>query len=425
MLYQLFRLIVRISLILYFRKIHIDGVDRITRGKPVIFAVNHPNSFLEAVLLACFQPRVLHFLVRGDVFRSPYLRWFFRATNQIPIFRFRDGFSNLRNNLESFEYCYRALADNSAIIIFSEGSTKMVKQLRPLQRGTARLAFGTIQQHPDLDLFIVPVGVNFTDPDTFRSEAMVRFGKPIHVRDYVEDYKNEALPSIMRITKDIAAELGLHVIHFDHSEDELLGSDYLTLRRNQFFHPLNTIIRSDAQLRAEISAAKAYSKLATSEKHQWGYQLEQYRKEVYDIEYGDKVVWTGRRWIGIDFLVLIIHGIIALPGFLVSFIPFVLATYLRKKVVKSVEFHAAIRVALWAIFQFIEFLILIVFFWPIFGYWALFIFLSPLLAFPTTFFIDRLYSFWIKSHMVHKFGRLAKMKQDRQYLMRMVQGPAS
>ncbi len=49
----------------------------------------------------CFFPKDLPFLVRGDIFNNPVLLPLLRSTNQIPIFRFRDGFSKLRENSQT------------------------------------------------------------------------------------------------------------------------------------------------------------------------------------------------------------------------------------------------------------------------------------------------------------------------------------
>lgn len=52
------------------------------------------------------------------------------------------------------------------------------------------MALGAAAANPDLDIKIVPVGLNYFHPDRFRSRAVVSFGQPISIdRQDVERYK--------------------------------------------------------------------------------------------------------------------------------------------------------------------------------------------------------------------------------------------
>jgi glycerol-3-phosphate O-acyltransferase/dihydroxyacetone phosphate acyltransferase len=53
--------------------------------------------------------------------------------------------------------------------------------LRPLKTGAARVALGFLAQHPNSDLKIVPVGLNYMNREKFRSKVLVSFGAPITV----------------------------------------------------------------------------------------------------------------------------------------------------------------------------------------------------------------------------------------------------
>lgn len=223
--YWILRIICRLGLQIYFKKVEVIGAERLDRTRPMLIAMNHPSSFLEACVMACWMKFPLHFIVRGDVFH-PVFRWFFKWTNQIPIYRFRDGFSKLRNNSKTFEHCYEELAAGAKIVIFAEGSTKWVKQLRPLQRGTARIALGTLEKYPDLDLDIVPVGINFEDIFLFRSTCVIKVGEAFSAAQF----NGEKAQVAEKITQKLQNELELCVVHLDDREDELvfnLKCDYL------------------------------------------------------------------------------------------------------------------------------------------------------------------------------------------------------
>ncbi|RMG88435.1 MAG: hypothetical protein D6714_00690, partial [Bacteroidetes bacterium] len=180
MLYYIIRPIVRLALMVYFRKIFFTNERRVPTGMPLMFAVNHPTSFIDPILLACFSSRVFHFILRGDVYRSPKIvQWALRSINCIPIYRSSEGFNNVKKNHQTFEYCHELWHAGAGIQVLVEGRTKHEKRLRPIAKGPARMILGYFEKYGDDRFAIVPVGVNYSDSDQFRSFVYVDFGDPI------------------------------------------------------------------------------------------------------------------------------------------------------------------------------------------------------------------------------------------------------
>jgi len=201
----------RLFLHLYFRRIIVYGSENVPKHVPLIVASNHPSAFMEASVIAIKVGRQIHFMVRGDVF-NPKFRWLFKWTNQIPIYRQKDGISNLRKNASSFDLTYRKLAEGNAVLIFPEAKTLLEKKLRPVQRGTAHLAFGTMPfLEKGKDLMIIPVGVNFTNPRIPGTDVVIKFGQPYPspnatrddrdaIEAFTEQLTNAMDPLIIQVT---------------------------------------------------------------------------------------------------------------------------------------------------------------------------------------------------------------------------------
>lgn len=123
--------------------------------QPLIIASNHPNSFFDALIIATNVSRELHFLARGDAFKNKFVAAVLRSMNMVPIFRASEGKENLANNEASFTECVAVLRNGGAILIFAEGICENTWALRPLKKGTARLAQRT--WHEGTDMLVVPV----------------------------------------------------------------------------------------------------------------------------------------------------------------------------------------------------------------------------------------------------------------------------
>lgn len=219
MLYFVIRPFVRLTFRIFFSKIYLHHLERIPLDRPVLIASNHPSAFLEACLLATHFPKSLHFLVRGDIFINKFIIWLLAQFHLTPIYRFSDGFKNMRANDATFNSCYERLQNKEIIVVYAEGNTTQEKRLRPIQKGLARIAFGALEKYPDLDLCIVPLGVNYTHPNDFRSEVFVEVGHPIELKPYFEKYKTDPNKAVAELTQDVEITMKPLVIHVNKDED--------------------------------------------------------------------------------------------------------------------------------------------------------------------------------------------------------------
>src|SRR6056297_1919065 len=214
--YRVLRAMARLTLQIYFKNISFSGWDQLKNDGPRIITANHPSSFLDACVLACFLPGPLYFLVRGDVFH-PWFRFFFRRTYQIPIYRFRDGFGNMRRTPEPFQKVQETLSQGKTIVIFAEGLTEYEKKLRPIQKGAARMAVGFQKEYPDKSIHLQAIGINYEDIYRFRSAVQVHIG-PVFQPGISADPKED----IQLLTEEVARQLSNLVVHIEENRREAI-----------------------------------------------------------------------------------------------------------------------------------------------------------------------------------------------------------
>jgi len=170
---------VRVLLYFNYKKIEIHGLENIPSGR-VIFVGNHQNGLIDPLLIAAFNKKPTTFYTRASVFTNPIVSRILHYLGLLPIFRFRDGGRNLRNNIELFEKgAYALLEKGEAIALFPEGNHGAKRQIRPLKKGVIRLIETIYQKDSSEEVFLVPVGFNYLKLTKFKDEVSVRFGKPI------------------------------------------------------------------------------------------------------------------------------------------------------------------------------------------------------------------------------------------------------
>lgn len=171
---------IRAALWFRFRQISIVFHAPIPTDECAIIAGSHQNAILDSLTLATWSPKVPYTLSRGALFHNRLARWFLASLRMYPIYRFRDGFGRMRKNAEVFEGFVEVLRKNGWLLIFPEGSHLLRYTLRPLQKGTARIAFaaqvaeGWVREIP-----IFPVGLQYESHTTFGSRLLIQFGPPV------------------------------------------------------------------------------------------------------------------------------------------------------------------------------------------------------------------------------------------------------
>lgn len=129
---------------------------------PTILACNHPNSFLDALIIGSHYQRPVHYLARGDVFAKPWIRYLLRKIHMIPVYRLTEGRTQLKNNEATFRECLSILENRGVVLIFAEGICKNERSVQPLKKGTARLAFMAWHEANLTEMIIRPLSLTYS-----------------------------------------------------------------------------------------------------------------------------------------------------------------------------------------------------------------------------------------------------------------------
>lgn len=248
-IYRSLRAIARWSLGIYFFDIQASGQESIPEKGPLIFAANHPNSLMDTVILGSQTDRQIQYMARKGLFnKSPIVRALFNHIGVIPIYRPDDG--QMERNVDSFSRAYEALEEGGCIGIFPEGTNSPDRQVRKLKTGMARIALATEARNDfELGLQIQPVGLNFEDRDRFLSSVLIRFGDPIDVRPYRDQYADNPRQAVEDLTERLGDDLRELAMHIEDSRNRQLVIDIHDIYGNKLARDLIGDLDVDLDLR--------------------------------------------------------------------------------------------------------------------------------------------------------------------------------
>ena len=189
-----------------------------------MLACNHPNSFLDAVILATLFDNPVYSLARGDAFNKKWAAFLLKQFNILPVYRQREGAEHLHKNYETFDACAEIFKQNGIVLIFSEALCENEWHLRPLKKGTARLAAAAWQQN--IPLKILPVAVNYSSFKSFGKNIHLNFGKLIEKPAASSFNENGKL--LADITNNVQLQLQQLVYEID-KDNKIKSTEIFTL----------------------------------------------------------------------------------------------------------------------------------------------------------------------------------------------------
>lgn len=248
--------LLRFALRIYFRRVEVVGAEHVPAESPVIFVLNHPNALVDPAFLLCLAPRNVSFLAKAPLFKFPILSYFVRSLDSLPVYRHQDEGSDVTKNRETFVAARRLLARGDTIGICPEGVSHDEPRLRPIKTGAARIALAAVSTGEVKELKIVPAGLYYTSKTTFRSSALLHFGKPINVSPVQLDDNGEPPRAAVRDLSD-RIHSALREVMLDAQHDEALATISLAERILSSNTNYTETLAEELQLRQRFARAYA------------------------------------------------------------------------------------------------------------------------------------------------------------------------
>lgn len=222
--YGFLRPLVRVALRVFYRRISINGGEKLKRRGPVIIVSNHPNTLIDPFVVAIHSNQIIHFLANAGLFDSRFGYWFFSTFYCFPIQRSIDKVNRQIDNNDSFERMQVFLSEGGTLFIAPEGGSDVGRYIKPLRTGTARIAMNTaVFRNWKTELTILPVGLVYESPVKFRSRVWVNVGEPIRVKDFRTAYEADSYQAVRELTDVMELQLQSLTLHLpDAAEEQLL-----------------------------------------------------------------------------------------------------------------------------------------------------------------------------------------------------------
>ncbi len=184
----------------------------------MLIAANHPNSFLDAIIVSTLFKKPVYSLARGDAFAGKIFTKILKSCNMLPVYRVSEGIENLGYNYTTFEACKKLFEENKIVLIFSEGGCTNEWKLRTLKKGTARLALNAWQNN--IELKVLPLGINYSSFRFYGKNIFLNFGNIISKNDLLS-FSSDG-KSINQFNEKLTSQLRPLVFEIEENDHQKL-----------------------------------------------------------------------------------------------------------------------------------------------------------------------------------------------------------
>lgn len=354
MLYRILKIITGIGIRFYYKEVKVLNRKSLSHNGPLIIIANHPNTLMDAMMIGYASKQPIYFMAKGTLFNSKLKLWLLKSLNMIPINRQGEKATKGVSNQNSFDACYKVLEEGKTLLVFPEGTSFLERHLRELKSGTARIALEAEKRnHGELNLRVVPLGLNYLKAEKFRSSVLMNVGQQISITDFLENYKLDAGKTARKLTEKFRINLERVLVNSDSKEQEALVDELTELLSSKYIKTEEKGVLGDIyflkEVRNNIEEIQITKPWKIAEIQllvqniQWRLRKLDVRSDFLDRRFRSRMFFR-------QLLFSILFIIISLPlfiyGFIHNFIQYKLTDLLVPKITKDIEYFAPISVLL-------------------------------------------------------------------------------
>lgn len=203
-----------------YSKLEYAGRENIPADGAVIFAANHCNTLMDAMVVLASRRDATAFGARADLFKKKKLGDFLRFLRIVPLARERDGAKAVTGNYAVMDEVVKCLSHDVPFCLYPEGTHRPKRSLMPFKKGVVRIAWRAVEAL-DKPVYIVPTGIEYGDYYLASTPCRVTFGEPICINEVIGSNPDKTEPELYHVVLAMLHERISGLITFFPDDENL------------------------------------------------------------------------------------------------------------------------------------------------------------------------------------------------------------
>ncbi|THH20628.1 hypothetical protein EW146_g759 [Bondarzewia mesenterica] len=219
LVYRALRKISDWTLTTFYSEVYVVGRENVpTDGPVIVYAGTLFSTHIATLAVTIPHRRRVSFWAKSSMFKSPFTRFIMVSSGSIPVSRNPNNAAATQSPSATptpatkslLSTTSRALSRQGVVGVFPEGTSYSEPRIMQVKGGAAIAALEYVKWESEMDdigtherpkkkLSLVPVGIVYTDKSQFLSRIVVRYGKPIPIDTYSEQYLSALTKSDTRV----------------------------------------------------------------------------------------------------------------------------------------------------------------------------------------------------------------------------------
>lgn len=423
MVYRFLKLFVGLGIRFYYKEVKVKNKRNLKVEGPQIIIANHPNTLMDAMIIGYICKQPVHYMAKSTLFDSTMKMKLLRSLNMIPINRVGEKRTQGVSNQDSFLACYEILEKGKTLVIFPEGTSFQERYLRELKTGAARIAIETENRsHNQLGLRIIPIGLNYSQAEKFRSSVFVNVGQSISVKEFANIKDENTSIAAKKLTEQLRIRLEQVLVNSSNKDEEKLVDRLSIILRSRYTKEGSENVENEM-----IFLRKIRDKLDEYRVTE-AWKIEEIKRHV------DSIDWETKKWnIRVDFLdrrfrsklffrqlffsiLFLFFGLpLVFHGITHNFVQYKLTDLIIPKLTNDIEYYAPLAVLLGLILYplfYIGFIEFVNIYYPLtFWKWLIYLLSMPIGGLFTFFFFRYL------KHIGYKWKYIFLMMRQKEVML--------
>jgi len=226
LVFWIFHFMSRWMLRIFYPGMEVENRANANRPGPTLLCGNHPNTLIDPLIAGIHLDYQTYFLANAAMWINPVMA-FLIDPFCIPVARPQDKKAGATKGVDTdeiFNRTFSGLEEGNVVYIAPEGASELERKLRRLKGGAASMALEAENRNDwKLNLSFLPVGVNYESPTTCFSRAFIRYGEPINLMPYRQQYEDSPIRAIRALTNELTEQMqGLLIQTQNKAEEHLL-----------------------------------------------------------------------------------------------------------------------------------------------------------------------------------------------------------
>ena len=223
-----------------FKSFNSMGLENVPApGTPVLVVENHQNGICDPLgLVVSLQDRKTLVFSRADIFhKNKYVSRFLSNIGLLPAYRMdHEGIEEVEKNYQSFDKAEQMLLKGETVAIYPEGKHQGKRILGHFSSAYLRMAFEAAKEgNFEKEIWILPTCNHYSSYSGLRNQAMIRYGVPIALSQWYEQYKEKPRTTCSEVNKLVRGRIEEMMLNIP-DEEEYGNINFLCNTMNHYKH---------------------------------------------------------------------------------------------------------------------------------------------------------------------------------------------